>query len=195
MRILAMVFAVWIASCGTLFSEIVVGSSKQDVLTEWGKPASRITTGGNVTFIYMDGKEVDFESGKVVNVSVMLTSKNKGATTSRTSRVESPPAQPKTVAAKTNTPVASASAAQVKTNAPAVSPATVSAKTNLLITPPAVVPPKTNAPAIPPSSAATTKTNAPITAPAVIPATTNALMAPPSSAPAQTNAAVTNAPH
>jgi hypothetical protein len=139
MRILAATLLVWIALCAKLLAEVAVGSAKQDVLTEWGKPMSQFTTtGGTLTFIYADGREVDFENGKVVNISKTLTAKNKGATTSRTSRVDSPPVtpakqpaaevkktvqeQPKAVPARTNAPAATSAVAPAKTSAPVVPP-------------------------------------------------------------------------
>lgn len=188
MKVLVTLLLVCFAACGTLFAEIVVGSSKQDVIAEWGRPTSQFTKGGTLTFIYADGREVDFESGKVVNVSMTLTLKNRGAITSRQSRVEGPPAQPaKQLATEMKKTVPEESkAVPAKTNAPVASPAAAPEKTNALITPPAVVLTKTNAPAILPSTAQA-KTNAPV-------ATTNA-PTPLSTGPARTNAAVTNASH
>jgi hypothetical protein len=189
MKILATILLVWVASCGTLLSEIVVGSSKKDVIAEWGKPSSQFTTGGTLTFIYADGREVDFENGKVVNVSKVLTSSNKAAATSRTSRVDAPPITParQPAAEVKKTVPEQPKAVPAKTNAPAAAPAVAPAKTNALTTLPVVVAPKTNAPATSPSTTQA-RTNTPV-------ATTNASVLPPSPAPAQTNAAVTNAPH
>jgi hypothetical protein len=151
-KALVLVFCIWIASCGALLAEIDVGSSKDDVLSEWGRPSAHSGSSSKETLVYKDGREVQLQDGKVVEV-LYPSIKKTPSTTPAPQRQQTAVLPPATATQKatTNAVKTVAQKTDVKKTAPPISVTnavkTTAQKTNAVAASPVSVPPPPPKPA------------------------------------------------